>query len=149
MGWLGKKAAPAARDWSAGPVERGEWASHALPYPDSLALVEQAISRSGADPSTVDKVDGVVRVWNLVITLGSHALQRDPAAQAGLHQVGSRADLTDELLWNYFTHHGAIGIAAQHHVIETYVDSGQIVEVLAQLMADGEMRLDLGGHDRV
>ncbi len=148
MGWLSKKEAP-GRDWTSGPIGPGEWAQHALPHPDSLALVDQAVVASGVDPAVVDRIDALCRVWNLIITLGADALQRDPAAQSGLQQVGSRPDLSDELIWDYFTHQGAIGIAARNHLIETYVQSGQVVEVIAQLLREGQMQTGLQGKDRV
>lgn len=148
MAW-GKKKSEPKRDWSVGPIGPGEWAQHALPHPDSMAMVQQSIVMSGVDPAGVDRVDALCRVWNILLKIGDDLLQRDPVAQNGLRQVGSRPDLSDELIWDYFTHQGAIGIAARNHLIETYVQTGQLVEVLAQLLQDGQMSIGLEGRERI
>lgn len=138
-------------DWATDPIPGDrEWQRHESPRPDSLLAVEEAVRLSGVSGDEVDRVDCLVRVWAVLSGLGQHLFEAggDPKAARGLGLVASRPDFSEELLWNYFSHHGALGVAVQKKVAEAFA-SGQVARILAEVVREGECRVAVVGHDRI
>ncbi|MGN0064925.1 MAG: hypothetical protein ACI379_11850 [Nocardioides sp.] len=150
MGLFGRTPKPAGgRDWSQGPIEPSEFAKFAEPYVDSLDIVEHGIALSGVEPTEVDKIEALVRVWNVQQAILKDLLSAEPRIVAGLDVVAARPDFNDELMWNYLTHVGPVGVAARNHLTETYSRTGRLAEIVATVIREGGMRVDLGGRDRI
>lgn len=142
---------PTTTDWATAPIPGvPQWQRHEAARPDTLATVAEAIRRSGVDPREIDRVECIVRVWNVVSGLGENYLRAGGAAEAaaGFPVVARRADFSEDMLWNYFSHHAAVGVAAQQRVVEMF-ETGQVADALAQAIADGQCRVELGGKDRI
>ena len=147
MGWLTKRP---SIDWATDPIPpNGDWVKHAAPYPSSIDVVDEAVAMSKVAPAQIDRVEALVGVWRIIVAVGKLNLQTNPEAVRGLETVASRGDLSDELLWNYFTHHGALGAAARNQMIESTFDSGQAVETLAKMMREGGFHVGIAGSDRI
>lgn len=152
MSWFARGSATADRpgiDWAVDPIPPSQWARHAAAYPSSIAVVDEAVQASGLQPAEIDRVEAVAGVWKLIVEVGQKLLASDPGAVSALETVWGRSDLTDDLLWNFFTHHGAQGIAARNHLIESVFHSGEALGVLVQLMREGSFRHAVGGSDRI
>jgi hypothetical protein len=138
---FGRSSEPRTPDWARDPIPPSPWARHATPFPDSLAVVDEAVRISGLDPAQVDRPAAVRSVWRLVVGVGKNLLDADPAAAQALDVVWARADLSDDLLWNFFTHQGARGIAARNHLIASVFATGQAVDVVVEQLREGAFRL--------
>lgn len=103
-------------DWTVEPLTGDpSWQRHEAPRPNVLDVVDEAISRSGVDPREVNKVTRVMKITSVVEGAGAYYLRSggDEAAADGFLKLGSRADYSVDLVWDYFSHHGVTGVAAQ------------------------------------
>lgn len=138
-------------DWSTDPIPGDpQWRPLEAPRPDSLATAREAVRRSGVDPADVDLVECLIRVWNLIIGLADQYFRSSgqAAVAEAMGVVSTRSDLSDELLWNFFSHHQATGVAVQRQIAGVFA-SGQAAEAVASLIREGECRIALGGRDRI
>lgn len=145
----GRKAV-AEKDWTVEPITGvPQWQRHESPRPDLLAVTADAIRMSGHDPRDVNKVDCVAKLSNLIKGVGAHYLRTGNAAAAdGMEQLTTRADFSIDLLWDYFSHHGALGVAAQQKVVEHFTN-GDAAGILAGMIRDGECGFGFAGGDRI
>ena len=153
MGIFGRKATPSGPDWSTAPVPGDpQWKRHELPRPDTHQAIESAILQAGVDDSDVDRVECLVRLWHMISGVAQITFKvagyGGEAAASGLAKLSERSDFSEDMLWNYFSHQGALGVAVQHRVVEMF-QSGDAVTVLAEMIRDGDCRHNLGGSDRV
>jgi hypothetical protein len=121
-------------DWSTAAVPlHPDWCGSVRPHPSSVEVVETALARLGGRWRVADRTDAVICVWRVVGADGRHGLEQAGGlrAAAGLERVLRRADLCDEVLWNYFTHHGPLGVAVREQLVESLFVSGRIVDLVA------------------
>jgi hypothetical protein len=136
-------------NWALDPVPpHPQWSRHAEPYPSSLTVIEEAISRARIPSDEVDRVSCLVGIWRIVVGQGSAFLERRPEAVRALEAVGQREDCDDDKLWNTFTYFGPEGVAARNLLIEQF-NEGRITDVLVELICRGDFQIGLGGASRV
>ncbi|MBA3020741.1 hypothetical protein [Propionicimonas sp.] len=144
MGWFTTR-----RDWSTGAIEpHDSWIRHAHPYPDTLAVVREAIRESGADAALVDLPGAVVAVWRMIAGIAKDNL-KDRRAIEDLDKVLHREDLDDQKIWDFLTHQEALGVAIRNNLIEDYFQTGMITQALVGMIRDGSLKISLGGQARV
>ncbi|HHU38632.1 MAG TPA: hypothetical protein GXZ45_05055 [Propionibacterium sp.] len=138
-------------DWAVAPITGDpRWQRLEAPRPDLVQVATDAIRVSGADPREVNRVTCVALVANLVKGMGTHYLRVGgmPEAADGFEEVASRPDYDVDHLWNYFSHHGAVGVAAQKQVVE-HLTNGDAAGIVADLIRNGECGFGFGGTDRI
>lgn len=128
-------------DWSRDPLPPTRWAGAAEPAPATAALVRAAVAESGADPAAVDK-ELAARYARQLIIHSAHDLFRQTGNCSGaraLLLVSLRVDLGDEMLWNFFTHQDANGVAVRNHLIGSYLGGGEVTASLVGGIRDGSL----------
>lgn len=138
-------------NWAVDPITGDpQWKRHEAPRPDLMVTVEQAIEISGVDPREVNKVTCLAKATGVITGMGSHYLRQagQVAAAEGLLQVVKRPDATTDMLWDYFSHHGAAGVAAQRRIVE-HLTSGEAAAVLADVVRRGDCGFGFGGTNRI
>jgi hypothetical protein len=131
---IDRASSPSGVDWSTVAVPlHPDWAGVVRPHPSSVEVGETALARLGGRWRDADRTDALICVWRVVGADGRHGLERAGGlrAAAGLDLVLRRADLCDEVLWNYFTHHGPVGVAVREQLVDSLFDSGRIVDLVA------------------
>ena len=145
------KGKSAGRDWSQGPVAANpETARYSSTPPDVVAEIEAGIAESRVDPSRVDKVDLLVRVWRVMEVQGAEWLSQSGHKKAvpAMEELASRSDKDTDMIWNFLTHWGPAGIAVQRNLSELF-ESGQMRSVIVQVIQEGTVDNGLVGRDKI
>lgn len=138
-------------DWARDPIPGDpQWLRLESPRPDLQQVVHDAIAQSGVDPAEIDLVECFACMLRLIVGEAAFTLESGGhrGASEAFDLIMQRDDYTDDMLWNYFSHQGAPGIAAQRRVAETF-SSGQATEVLARIISEGGCRIEIHGRDRI
>jgi len=106
-----------------------------------MAVLQDAILRSGVDPAQIDRAAVMEHMVNTISAGGAATMagQGDRKAADGLVTVSNRPDCTIDMLWNYFSHQEALGIAVQRMLAEMF-NSGEMATIMARQIRDGSFR---------
>lgn len=129
----------AKRDWAVGPIEpNARWAKRADPQADLDAIVAAGIALSGHAPEGVDRANvdlGIFRIVRYHATfmsngMGLRGVDRD------IDAIFHRADFCWQMLWDYFPHREAEGVAI-HDRLMLELGREDIPEVIAAGITGG------------
>ncbi len=137
-------------DWSVKEVTGlANWMRHQEPYPSLREVMESAVSNSNLVNEDVNKVSALASLYTMWKNVGSHMFVSggSKAGAEGLSKLFERTDFTEDMLFRYFSHQGATGVAVFNTLVEHTQE--QFPEFLVEQINEGKHAPQLGGKDRV